>query len=59
MGFDVHGAGIADDHAGLGILLRGARSPEERSFYFNAVLYYFVRNQSAVGFVRLFSGLRP
>jgi hypothetical protein len=59
MGFDVHGAGIADDHSGPGIFLRGARSPEERPFHFNAVLYYFVRNQLTVGFVRLFSGLRP
>jgi hypothetical protein len=57
MGFDVHGVGIADDHAGPGIFLRGTRSPEERPFHFNAVLYYFVCNQHTVGFVWLFSSV--
>ena len=59
MGFDVLSVGIADDDAGLGIFLRRTRSPEERSFHFNAVLYYFMRNKFAVDFVRLFSGLWP
>ena len=58
MGFDVHGAGFADDHSGPGIFLRWTSSPEERSFHFNAVLYYLVCNQFAVGVVLLFSGLR-
>jgi hypothetical protein len=57
VGFNVHGAGVVDDYAGLGFFLWRLGAEEECFINFDAVFHYFMRDQPAMDLVWLFTGI--